>query len=67
MSWEVYETFLPVRAFEWLISIAMCLLAVEKLQNVESFSTMFPNYNPLAGKWCVTVIFILSARHWQVY
>lgn len=51
MSWEVYETFLTVRTFEWFISIAMCLLAVEKLQDVESFSTMFLNYDLLARKW----------------
>ena len=35
----------------WFISIAMCLLAVEKLQDVESFSTMFLNYDLLARKW----------------
>lgn len=51
MSWETYETFLTIRAFEWFISIAMCLLAVEKLQDVESFSTMFLNYDLLARKW----------------
>jgi glutaredoxin len=51
MSWETYGTFLTIRAFEWFISIAMCLLAVEKLQDVESFSTMFLNYDLLARKW----------------
>nr|WP_281721663.1 glutaredoxin [Nitrosomonas nitrosa] len=51
MSWKVYEAFLTVRTFEWFISIAMCLLAVEKLQDVESFSTMFLNYDLLARKW----------------
>ena len=29
----------------------MCLLAVQKLQDVESFSTMFLNYDLLARKW----------------
>lgn len=51
ISWEVYATILTVRAFEWFISIAMCLLAVQKLQDVESFSTMFLNYDLLARKW----------------
>jgi len=33
------------------ISIAMVLLALQKLQDVESFSTMFLNYDVLAKKW----------------
>ncbi|MDQ8028348.1 MAG: glutaredoxin [Brevundimonas sp.] len=33
------------------ISIAMCLLAMLKLQDVEKFSTMFLNYDLLAQKW----------------
>jgi len=33
------------------ISIAMVLLALQKLQDVESFSTMFLNYAVLARKW----------------
>ena len=51
VSWETYETVLTVRAFEWFISIAMCFLAVQKLQDIESFSTMFLNYDLLARKW----------------
>ena len=33
------------------IAIAMCLLAMLKLQDVEKFSTMFLNYDLLAQKW----------------
>jgi glutaredoxin len=33
------------------IAIAMVLLALQKLQDVESFSTMFLNYDVLARKW----------------
>lgn len=51
MSWETYGIVFTVRAFEWFISVAMCLLAVQKLQDVESFSTMFLNYDLLARKW----------------
>lgn len=51
ISWETYGSLLTVRAFEWFISIAMCLLAVQKLQDIESFSTMFLNYDLLARKW----------------
>lgn len=32
-------------------AIAMCLLALQKLQDVESFSSMFLNYDLLAQRW----------------
>ncbi|MXS77062.1 glutaredoxin [Nitrosomonas sp. JL21] len=51
MNWKIYDTFLTVHTIEWFISIAMCLLAVQKLQDIESFSTMFLNYDLLARKW----------------
>lgn len=43
---------LTVRAGEWFISLSMAVLALLKLQNVETFSTMFLNYDLLA-KRCV--------------
>lgn len=51
VSWAAYDSLLTVRAVEWFISIAMCLLAVQKLQDIESFSTMFLNYDLLAQRW----------------
>ncbi|MGY3670843.1 MauE/DoxX family redox-associated membrane protein (plasmid) [Marinovum sp. KMM 9989] len=51
LSWAFFGTLLTVRAFEWFLAISMCLLAVQKLQDVESFSTMFLNYDLLAQKW----------------
>ncbi len=45
------STVLHIRALEWFIAISMCFLAVQKLQDVESFSTMFLNYDLLARKW----------------
>ncbi|OEY67671.1 MauE/DoxX family redox-associated membrane protein [Marinobacter sp. X15-166B] len=51
MSWAAYGSILTVRAAEWFIAAAMCLLAVQKLQDIESFSTMFLNYDLLAQKW----------------
>ncbi|MGB7337089.1 MAG: MauE/DoxX family redox-associated membrane protein [Salaquimonas sp.] len=50
-SWFSFQTFMTVRAFEWFISISMCFLAVQKLQDIESFSTMFLNYDLLAQRW----------------
>lgn len=51
MSWAAYGTVLTLRAAEWFIAMSMCLLAVQKLQDVESFSTMFLNYDLLARRW----------------
>jgi glutaredoxin len=51
LSWATFGTLLSVRAVEWFISISMCFLAVQKLQDVESFSTMFLNYDLLARRW----------------
>lgn len=51
VSWYAFEIVLSIRAFEWFIAISMCLLAVQKLQDVESFSTMFLNYDLLARRW----------------
>jgi glutaredoxin len=51
LSWYSFENIFTLRAFEWFISISMCFLALQKLQDVESFSTMFLNYDLLAQRW----------------
>ena len=51
LSWFTFGTIFTLRAFEWFVAIAMCFLAVQKLQDVESFSTMFLNYDLLAQRW----------------
>merc|ERR1711974_499809 len=51
LSWFSFETIFTLRAFEWFIAISMRFLAVQKLQDVESFSTMFLNYDLLAKRW----------------
>ena len=51
VSWTALGTVLTVRAFEWFIAFSMTLLAVQKLQDVDSFSTMFLNYDLLARRW----------------
>ncbi len=50
-SWYAFGTVLTIRTLEWFIAISMCILAVQKLQDVESFSTMFLNYDLLARRW----------------
>ncbi|MBY6204492.1 glutaredoxin [Halomonas denitrificans] len=51
ISWAAIGDLLTLRAFEWFVAISMCFLAVQKLQDLESFSTMFLNYDLLARRW----------------
>ncbi len=51
LSLTVYGSPLTVRAGEWFIALSMMVLGMLKLQNVESFSTMFLNYDLLAKRW----------------
>lgn len=51
LSWHQYGTLLSLRAVEWFVSLSMTILAIQKLQDVESFSTMFLNYDLLARRW----------------
>jgi glutaredoxin len=39
------------RILGWFIAMSMCVLAILKLQDVESFSTMFTGYDLLARRW----------------
>lgn len=50
-SWAAFGTIITVRAVEWFIAMAMCLLAVQKLRDVEGFSNMFLGYDLLAQRW----------------
>ena len=48
--WATGEVF-SVRGIEWFAAFSMCALAIQKLRDVESFSTMFLNYDLLAKRW----------------
>jgi glutaredoxin len=50
-SYAVTGSLLTLRAAEWFIGFSMVVLALLKLQNVESFATMFLNYDLLAKRW----------------
>ena len=50
-SQAVYATPFTPRAAEWFIAFSMAVLALLKLQDVESFATMFLNYDLLAKRW----------------
>lgn len=51
LSWHQFGTLFTLRAAEWFIALSMTLLAIQKLQDVEGFSTMFLTYDLLARRW----------------
>ncbi len=51
VSQAVYATPFTSRAAEWFVGFSMAVLALLKLQTVESFATMFLNYDLLAKRW----------------
>jgi glutaredoxin len=51
VSWAVFGAPLTVQAGEWFIGFSMCVLALLKLQDLESFSSMFLGYDLLARRW----------------
>ncbi|MHB8284738.1 MAG: MauE/DoxX family redox-associated membrane protein [Caulobacteraceae bacterium] len=50
-SFAAFHTVLTVRAGEWFMALSMCVLAMLKLQNVETFSSQFLGYDLLARRW----------------
>ncbi len=50
-SFAVTGSIFTLRAAEWFISFSMIVLALLKLQNIETFATMFLNYDLLAKRW----------------
>ena len=75
-SWAVSGALVTVRAAEWFVAFAMCLLALQKLRDVESFATQFLGYDLLAQRWVpyaklfpwleglAGVLMIAGALHW---
>ncbi|WP_111413662.1 glutaredoxin family protein [Billgrantia lactosivorans] len=50
VSWTATGSLLSARMPEYFVAIAMTLLGLQKLKDVESFSTMFLNYDLLAQR-----------------
>jgi len=50
-SWAAAGALFIVQTAEWFIAFSMCILALLKLQDIESFSTMFLNYDLLARRF----------------
>lgn len=50
-SWAAFGQLIPLRIVEGFIAISMCILALLKLQDIESFSNMFLGYDLLAQRY----------------
>lgn len=50
-GWLAFGTVLDWRVLRWFIAFSMVVLAIQKLQDLESFSTMFLGYDLLARRW----------------
>ncbi|MAX00384.1 MAG: glutaredoxin [Sphingomonas sp.] len=50
-SWLSSGVLLSMLTVELFIALSMCVLAIQKLQDVDSFATMFLGYDLLARRW----------------
>lgn len=50
-AYVVTGAWLSVKTAEWFVAFSMCVLAYLKLRDIETFSTMFLNYDLLAKRW----------------
>ena len=50
-NYAVTGELVTARMLQWFIAFSMVVLAMLKLQNVETFSAMFLNYDLLARRW----------------
>ncbi|MAO41063.1 MAG: glutaredoxin [Pseudohongiella sp.] len=51
ISWTTADSVITGRTFEWFVAGAMTLLGLQKLKDVEAFSSMFLNYDLLAQRY----------------
>ncbi len=51
LNFGIHGSWLRVESAELFIALSMVVLALLKLQDIESFSTMFLNYDLLARRW----------------
>lgn len=50
-SHAAFGSIFTIRAVQWFVALSICILAILKLRDVESFSTMFLSYDLLARRW----------------
>ena len=51
VSWATFGNAFTVRAGEWFIAISMCILAIQKLQDLKAFQNQFLGYDLLAQRF----------------
>ncbi len=51
IGWAAEGMIAPVMVAWRFIAVSMCLLALQKLRDVDSFGTMFLGYDLLAMRW----------------
>ena len=51
MSWALTGSAFTIKTAEWFAAFAMVVLAIQKLRDVESFSTMFVTYDLLSQRF----------------
>jgi len=51
VAWASLGTLMSLQTVAWFIAIAMALLALQKLRDLDSFATAFLNYDLLARRW----------------
>lgn len=51
LSWVAFGSLLQARILQWFVAISMCLLAMLKLRDLESFSNTFLGYDLLARRY----------------
>jgi len=51
LTWVVHQTVFTGQTVAWFIAIAMVLLGLQKLQDIDGFATMFLGYDLLAQRW----------------
>ncbi len=51
MSFAAYGTIFTARALQWFIAVSMCILAIQKLQDLGAFQNQFLGYDLLAQRY----------------
>lgn len=76
VSWAAFGWPLTMHAAEWFVAISMMLLAMLKLQDLETFSSMFLSYDLLARRlvpyayaypfleWLAGACMVAGVLHW---
>lgn len=51
ISWAALGSLFTVQTAEWFVAVSMCLLALQKLRDIDGFASGFLNYDLLARRW----------------